>query len=146
MKDVVSMSEELEDNYNKYQKKQWRQQESKQRAKSITTEPKWQKEQKDIVVYAHKSQVVREFKQLERFMKKYPNSADQKILAQVITFKKSLNDHNSSILIASKDTGFFSPYHYDGGKSDIVTEKIFSTFEIRCDHPKEIFQMAGGVI
>ena len=68
------------------------------------------------------------------------------ILAEVIAFKKSLSGGDSCVLIASLDSGFFSPYYCYGGKSDIVTEEIYNRFGIRCDHPREIFRMAGGVV
>ena len=90
--------------------------------------------------------MVRESKQLERFMRKYPNTPDQMILAEVITFKKSLAGDNTYVLIASSDSGFFSPYYYYDGKSNIVTEEIYNRFGIRCDHPMEVFCMAGGVV
>lgn len=144
---VNHMSKNLKQSYDKkYKRKDWRRKEIKKRAKPITSEPKWQEEQKKEVIDAHGEQVGRESKQLERFVKKYPNTSDQEILAQVITFKISLNDPNSNILIASSDTGFFSPYHYSGGTSDTVTMRIWSEFGIICDHPRQIFKLSGGII
>lgn len=147
LQDVQNMSKDLKRDYdNKYKRKDWRRKESKKRAKPVTSEPKWQQEQKDEAVLAHGVQVTRESKQLERFVRKYPNASDQEILAQAITFKILLNDPDSRILLASSDTGFFSPYYYYGGKSDTVTERIFVKFGIRCDHPRQIFKMSGGII
>ena len=147
LKGVIQMSRDLKDMYHtKYRSTDWRKQETKNRSKTVLTEPAWKQEQKKEVVHAHRSQVTREAKQLERFMKKYPNKPDQMILAEVITFKKSLAGKNPYLLIASSDSGFFSPYYYYGGKSNIVTEEIYNRFGIRCDHPREVFHMAGGVV
>jgi len=144
LRDVEEMSNDLRQLYKrKYMKKQWRRNESRTRSKPILSEPKWKKEQKDEVVYTFGGQVMREAKQLERFMRK-SNKPDERVLAQVITFKKSLSESEPHVLIASSDTGFFSPYYYYGGKSDTVTEEIFNRFGIRCDHPRDIFKMAGG--
>ena len=145
LKKVKQMSNELRSEYQrKYQKKKWQKKESKSRSKSILTEPKWKKEQKDEVVDTHRGQVVREAKQLERFVRK-PNGPDEIVLAQAVTFKETL-DGSKTVLIASSDTGFFSPYHYYGGKSDTVTEKIYERFGITCDHPRNVFRMAGGTL
>ena len=147
LKDVRQMSEDLKDLYGTtYSSSARRKQEIRERSDPVLTEPAWQKDQKKEVVSAYSDQVTREAKQLERFMKKYPNKPDQMILAEVITFKKSLAKDNSCVFIASSDSGFFSPYYYYGGKSDIVTEKIYNIFGITCDHPKEVFRMAGGVV
>lgn len=147
LRDVEDMSRELQKLYHQtYQRYNRRRKESKERSKPILSEPKWQKEQKMEVVNTHGEQVTREAKQLERFMRKYPNTPDQKILAEVITFKQSLVDSDHYVLVASSDTGFFSPYHYYGGKSDTVTEAIYNRFKIRCDHPREIFCIAGGIV
>lgn len=146
LKDVKDMSRDLRQLYNqRYKKKYVRKKESKIRAKPILNEPKWKKEQKEEVVQTHGGQIVREAKQLERFMRK-TNEPDERVLAQAITFKNSLSEPDTSILIASSDTGFFSPYHYYGGKSDTVTEEIYRRFGIICDHPRDIFKMAGGML
>ena len=146
LRDVEDMSHGLRQLYNqKYKKKYERKKESKIRAKPILNEPKWNKEQKDEVVQTHGGQIVREAKQLERFMRK-TNEPDERVLAQAITFKNSLGESDSPILLASSDTSFFSPYHYYGGKSDTVTEEIYKRFGIICDHPRDIFKMAGGML
>ena len=129
----------------KYRKKQSRKKESKIRAKPILTEPQWKKEQKEEVVQTHDGQIAREAKQLERFVRK-DNRADERILAQAITFKNSLSESAPVILLASSDTGFFSPYYSHYGRSDTVTEEIHERFGIVCDHPRNIFKMAGGVL
>ena len=145
--DVIRMSKDLRDLYRAtYGSSAWRTQETRERSKPVMTEPAWSKDQKREAVHTHSGQVTREAKQLERFMKGYPNKPDQMILAEVITFKKSLAGDNPYVLIASSDSGFFSPYYYYGGKSDIVTEEIYNRFGIRCDHPREVFRMAGGVM
>ena len=144
---VKKMSNDLRELYEqKYRKKQSRKKESKIRAKPILTEPKWKKEQKEEVVQTHDGQIAREAKQLERFVRK-DNGADERILAQAITFKNSLSESAPFILLASSDTGFFSPYeHHNYGRSDIVTKEIHKRFGIVCDHPRNIFKMAGGVL
>ncbi len=146
LRNVERMSDELRQDYHhKYQKKQLRKKESKTRSKGILSEPKWKKEQKNEVVDTHRGQVVREAKQLERFVRK-SNKPDERVLAQVITFKEALRDKENYVFIASLDTGFFSPYYYYGGKSDTVTKKIYDKFGIVCDHPRYIFKMAGGIL
>lgn len=145
--DVIQMSKDLKDLYNStYRSSAWRKQETRERSKPVLTEPAWREDQKKEVVHIHSGQVVREARQLERFMRKYPNKPDQMILAEVITFKKSLAGGNPRVLIASLDSGFFSPYYYRDGKSDTVTKEIHNRFGIWCDRPKEIFRMAGGVV
>ncbi len=146
---VTEMTKGLRTLYlDKYKNKRGRIKESQERSKNIKSEPKWKSDQKDEVFYAQNSQVAREAKQLERFMRKYPNMPDQRVLAEAIAVKNHLNSNGEDviILLASRDTGFFSPYYYSGGKSDIVTQKIFSQFQIRCDYPREIFKMAGGIL
>ena len=106
----------------------------------------WRSGLKNAIHYARRTQIVREGKQLERFMKKYPNSADELILAEVITFKESIHANNLDIFIASSDVGFFVPLYICGGKSDMVTNEIYQRFGIICDHPKEIFRKAGGIL
>ena len=146
LKDVKKMSSHLRQLYEqKYRKRQSRRNESKIRAKLILTEPKWKKEQKEEVVQTHGRQIAREAKQLERFVRK-DNGSDERILAQAITFKNGLSESAPFILLASSDTGFFSPYYSHYGRSDTVTEEIHRRFGIVCDHPRNIFKMAGGVL
>ncbi len=149
LQDVIEMTKELRAlYYDKYKNKKGRIKESQIRSKNIKTEPKWRPEQKDEVFYTQSGQVARESKQLEKFMKKYPNAPDQRVLSEAIAVKNHLisNGEDIIILIASRDTGFFSPYYYYGGKSDVVTQKIHEKFQIRCDYPRDIFKMAGGVL
>ena len=114
---------------------------SKQRARSITTEPRWNDEQKTEVVKTYRLQVTIEGKQLERFMKKFPNLGDEWILAETITVKEDYEkiDENYQYYIASCDMGFFSPLIYHYTKSDLVTNEINERFEIVCDLPDVIF-------
>lgn len=77
------------------------------------------------------------FLQLQRFMAKYPNESDQIILAEVVTLKGLLED-SSDVMIASKDSGFFSPHVGRGIRSDVVTGEIRRRFGISCDHPGKI--------
>lgn len=143
---VRQMSKHLRELYRtKYRSPAAQRRESIERSKSVTTEPTWNPDQKSEAIRAYGDQVARESKQLERFMNNYPNESDQRILAEVITFKRSLAGESSYVLIASWDRGFFSPYHYRGGTSDIVTKEIYERFGIKCDDPKEVFRMAGGV-
>lgn len=145
---VIRMSKDLKNLYNKkYKHKQKIISEAQQRSKNIKTEPRWKTDQKDEVFYAHGSQVRLESKQLERFMRKYPNEPDQRVLAEALAVKNFLlsTGKDVSILLASRDMGFFAPYIYLGGKSDLVTQEIYNRFQIRCDYPREIFRMAGGI-
>ena len=145
LKNVRQMSIHLKSLYNN----QYRS--SKSRKKTIDKYGKsakgtWRSGLKNAIHYARRTQIVREGKQLERFMKKYPNSADELILAEVITFKESIHANNLDIFIASSDVGFFVPLYICGGKSDMVTNEIYQRFGIICDHPKEIFRKAGGIL
>ena len=125
----------------KYRGKLKRESEIKNRAKPITTEPKWKSEQKAEVVDAYRSQIYIESKQLERFMNKYPNLNDEWILAETLTIQEDYKniDEYYQFYIASFDKGFFSPYIYQGVKSDTVTNEIKERFKIICDIPNVIF-------
>ena len=125
----------------KYQYSQQKEKESKQRAKSIVTEPKWMLEQKREVVDTHRGQVYLESRQLRRFMDRYPNWSDEWILAETITVKKDYQniDEDYDFFIASFDKGFFSPLINEDGKSDMVTKEIKRKFGIVCDIPNVVF-------
>ena len=127
--------------YTKYQGRHKKLIQSKQRAKSITTEPRWKKEQKTEVVNTYRNQVTIEAKQLERFTKKYPNLGDEWILAETISVKHDYEkiNENYQYYIASCDVVFFSPLIYHDTKSDMVTNEIKERFEIDCNIPDVIF-------
>lgn len=141
-KDVKNMSEYFRDLWNhKYKFHRQKETQSKIRAKPIQSEPKWQQEQKTEVLRAHRQQIVIESKQLERFMYKYPNLNDGRILAETITIQKDYSaiGEDYQFYIASCDSGFFSPLIYHGAKSNLVTTEIKDLFGIICDLPKVIF-------
>ena len=140
---VRRMSEELKHTYeNTYAKYAWREVEAKERTKSISSEPAWLEEQKKEVFKAHRAQIITEARQLKRFVAKYPNKADQEILAQAVTYKDCLPS-KPRIWIASLDTGFFSP-HRHRGTTDKVTKRILQEFKIKCDLPSRVFEMVSG--
>lgn len=137
---VIEMSRYIKDALwaKGYARRHQKEEEVERRSKSIITEPAWKDDQKEEVVTTHGEQVYRESKQLDRFMKKYPNRNDQNILAEAITIQYYYPDHQ--FYIASCDAGFFSPLRIQGGvKSDTVTKEIESRFNIICDFPREIF-------
>ncbi len=139
---VKDMSIYLKDLWHtKYRGRHKKEIQSKQRAKPITTEPRWNDEQKKEVVNTYRSQVMIEGKQLERFMKKYPNLGDERILAETISVKQDYEKINEDYqyYIASCDVGFFSPLIYHDTKSDMVTNEINERFEIVCDLPDVVF-------
>lgn len=139
---VVEMSKDLRNMHReKHKSSTWQ----RQKTESVMAGSKLGNERGEDIRVRH-DQTIEAAKQLERFMKKYPNMADQQILAEVIAFKRTLAEDNPCVLIASLDSGFFSPHYYHGGKSDTVTEEIYRRFGIRCDHPGAIFRMAGGVL
>lgn len=141
---VVDMSTDLKRIYEKtYKTRESRINEAKDRAKSTATEPAWSKEQKNEVISTYKMQVKCEARQLARFVGKYPNKSDQKILAQAITYKDSLLN-TGEIFIASLDMGFFSPHRRGVTVSDIVTKRIFREFKITCDLPRRVFEIVHG--
>lgn len=144
---VRNMSSDLMNEWRKkYQKYNWRVQETKVRSKPIVTEKHWKLDQKKEVVHAHKKQIDRESRQLYRFQRKHPNLADERILAESITLKTLLEKTEviSSFMIASCDSGFFSPYIGSDGISNTVTTEIHTRFGIVCDYPRAVFFMAGG--
>jgi len=137
---VIQMSKYIKEYLwkNRYSRRYQREKEVEIRSKPITTDPYWKDDQKEEVITTHGDQVYREAKQLERFMNKYPNRNDEKILAETITIKYHYPDHK--FYIASCDAGFFSPLRIEGGvKSDTVTREIETRFKITCDFPREIF-------
>ena len=74
LNDVIQMSKHLRSMYRATcGSASWRMQEIQKRSKPVLTEPAWSKEQKKEAVYIHRVQVKKEAKQLERFMRKYPN-------------------------------------------------------------------------
>lgn len=95
---------------------------------------------------AQRLQVEREAVQVEKFMSKYPNSGDSKILAEALAIKRQIEADGQDVnfYIASSDTGFFSPHRVRGGaKSDFVTNQIKTRFGITCDFPEEIGKLAN---
>ena len=142
---VCNMSKVLKNIYETtYAKHTWRDREATNRTKLIGSEPKWLKAQKREVFNAHRTQIITEARQLKRFVAGYPHKSDQEILAQAATYKDSLPSNKAWILIASLDTGFFSPHRRRGTTSDIVTKRIFLEFKIKCDLPRRIFELASG--
>lgn len=127
--------------YTKYRRRWQKEVQSKQRARPITTEPKWKEEQKTEVVNAYREQITREARQLARFMDKYPNLGDEWILAETLSVKQDYEkiDEDYQFYIASCDMGFFSPLIYHDTKSDLVTKEINERFEIVCSLPDVIF-------
>jgi len=147
LKNIKKMSAYLMNQWNqKYNRKGWRTRESKKRSKSIMKEIYWKEEQKKEVVYTHKGQIDRESRQIYRFQRKHPNWQDERILAESITLKQKLEDKTEkfNFMIASCDSGFFSPYIGLEGVSDTVTREIQQRFNIRCDYPRTVFFRAGG--
>jgi len=140
--DIKNMAMYLRDYYKrKYRNVYQKRQESKKRARPIISEPRWKPEQKDEVVYTHREQVNIEAIQLARFMKKYPNLNDEKILAETITIKNDYRtiDEDYQFYIVSFDSGFFCPKIVSAIKSDIVTKEIKDRFHIICDVPNVIY-------
>ena len=89
---------------------------------------------------AHMRQIEVERLQIEKFAFKHPNTNDMRILAEAITIKDMMNENH--FLIASCDTGFFSPIRTKKKSiSNIVTKKIYDTFNIDCDFPNQIITM-----
>ena len=143
LKEVKDMSKQLNIVWRKkYRKINWRQQESRMRAKPVMNEP-WKKEQKQEVVSTHDAQIARESLQLRKFVSK-SNSKDELILAETISVRsfEQKNGNSNTFLIASCDSGFFSPYiHRNLGVSDIVTRTIEQRFKIKCHHPRYIYNL-----
>ncbi len=145
--DVKEMSSFLMDKWKKYSKKGWRIKELKTRSNPIAEEEHWTPGQKKEVVDTHKEQINRESKQLYRFQRKHPNHQDELILAETITLKQKLEtpEIKYNFMIASCDSGFFSPYIGPDGISDTVTSEISTRFCITCDYPRVIFFKSGGI-
>jgi len=138
---VKDMSLYLKDEWQiKYRRRRKRIEESQQRSENIGTERYWGEEQKDEVFYTHISQVNIEARQLEKFMRKWPNHNDEKILAETLTIREDYRriEENYQFFIASCDTGFFSPMMIKGALSNIVTAEIKDRFNIICHVPKVI--------
>ena len=86
---------------------------------------------------AHMRQIELERLQMKKFALKHPNINDMRILSESIIIKKIMDENN--FLIASCDTGFFSPIRTRKGSiSNIVTKKIYDTFNIDCDVPNQV--------
>lgn len=139
---VKTMSIYLRDVWNqKYRKRYQKENQVKERAKPIINEPKWKDEQKEEVIVTHREQVAIESRQLEKFMRKYPNPGDQNILAETLTIKGDYyhSGEDYKFYIASCDTGFFSPLIWHDTLSNIVTSEIEDRFGITCNLPKVIF-------
>lgn len=138
---VKDMSMYLKDRWNvKYRGRISRIIESERRSENIITGTKWKDDQKDEVFYTHEGQVHIEARQLEKFMRNWPNRNDEMILAETLAIK---NDYKKiseeyQFHIASGDTGFFSPLIYKNTLSNIVTREIKERFEIVCDLPNVI--------
>lgn len=142
MRKVAEMSRHLEGVYrNKYSTADKRKKVAIERSGYAPRGPRWKKGIQSEVLRMYRIQVDCESAQLRRFMR-HPNTADQRILAEVITLRDSLGRGSPPAMIASLDTGFFSPHYYRGGKSDIVTEEIRRRFRISCHRPREIIMMA----
>ncbi|MCH7967602.1 MAG: hypothetical protein IIB02_09375 [Thaumarchaeota archaeon] len=138
---VKDMSFYLKDLWHtKYRGRERRISESQKRSKNIKTELYWVKEQKNEVFYAHNSQINIEARQLGKFVRKWPNKNDERILAETITVKNDYEriDEKYEFYIASCDTGFFSPAFFQNTVSNLVTTEIKERFEIICNVPKVI--------
>ena len=141
-KKVKEMSMYIRDLWNyKYNRRYKKEKQAKERAKPIFTEPKWKEEQKKEVLDAYREQVRIEAIQIEKFMRKYPNPGDQRILAETITIKDDYfySGEDYKFYIASCDSGFFSPMIWHNPRSSLVTEEIEERFKISCNLPKVIF-------
>lgn len=138
---VDKMSEELKRLWEqKYGSKYAKEKESWERAKPILNAP-WKGMDKQEIIRMYREQIEGEAKQLSRFMDKYPNLPDSKILAEAISILQHYEKGKEPItfLIASCDTGFFSPLRMKGGfLSNIVTTEIKNRFKITCDFPDKI--------
>lgn len=85
----------------------------------------------------------KENQQLKKFISGIPHRGDTLILSQVRALKRYYGD-DMDVFIASNDSGFFSPIRDRNNRkiiSRIVTDEIFSRFNIRCDHPQEIVEV-----
>lgn len=138
---VKDMSMYLRDIWNvKYRGRRSRIIESERRSENIKAGTKWKDDQKEEVFYTHEGQVHVEARQLEKFMRKWPNRNDEMILAETLAIKNDYKKINEEyqFYIASGDTGFFSPLIYHNTLSNIVTNEIKERFEIVCNLPKII--------
>ena len=119
--------------------------EAKRRTEPITNSA-WKGTLKAEAYRAHRLQVEREAVQVKKFMSKYPNPGDSRILAEALAIKRQIEAYGQHVnfYIASSDTGFFSPRRMKGGaKSDVVTNEISTRFGIICDFPAEIRKLAS---
>ena len=146
LQDVKNMSKYIINEWNtKYGDYAWKNNELIIRSKPILSEEHWRNEQKQEVVNAHKRQINKEAIQLYRFQRK-SNWQDEQILAESIAIKIKYEKSGLKyiFMIASCDSGFFSPYVKNGEMSNLVTREIFKRFEILCDYPRAVFFKAGG--
>jgi len=146
--EVKEMSFHLKDVWKiRYNRRESKIKESQKRAENIQTEKYWQEEQKDEVFYTHRGQVEVEAQQLWKFIKKWPNMNDEKILAETVAIKRNYENAGESyqFYIASCDTGFFSPMIYQEIRSNIVTNEIKERFNIICDKPSVIYWIVNPV-
>lgn len=138
---VKDLSMYLKDVWNsKYRGRTSRIIESERRSENIETGTKWKDDQKDEVYYTHEGQVHIEARQLEKFMRKWPNRNDEMILAETLAIRDDYTkiSEEYQFYIVSCDTGFFSPLIYRNTLSDIVTKEIKERFGIICNLPKVI--------
>lgn len=138
---VKEMAEYIKTQYEgKYINKMNRNIEAKRRTERISN-TKWNEALKEQVYWAHRKQVEQEKLQPKRFMSKYPNEQDSRILSEAIAIKEKLEKQDVKInfYIASCDMGFFAPLRLrNGGISNMVTNEIRNRFNIVCDLPREI--------
>lgn len=143
MQDVNNMSDHVKLRYNtRYSTSVQKTIEAKRRTEKIMGSA-WKFGLKKEVYRAHRLQVERESVQPERFMRKYPNRGDSRILAEAIVIKRGYESDGDMVnfYIASCDVGFFSPLRLKGNAvSDLVTAEIHNRFGIICDFPKEIIK------
>lgn len=143
--EVRQMSRDLRGRYTReYSNREWREREAKARAGSVMTDPDWRSGHKREAYRMYMEQIVCESRQLARFVGGYPNSSDQRILAEVAVLRDMLAADGTPVMIASLDMGFFSPHYSRGCRSDTVTEEIRRRFGIVCARPRAVFLMAGG--
>ena len=90
-------------------------------------------------VIAESRKIVQEMSQLHTFQDR-DNTKDEKILADTITLKimRKKPGKPCDCMIASYDSGFFSPRRIHDVVSDTVTREIFKRFGILCNSPAEI--------
>ena len=89
---------------------------------------------------------IQEMGQLERFQR-HSNANDEKILAETATLKMMQEGSGTpcDCMIASYDSGFFSPRRIHGVVSDTVTREIFKRFGVLCGRPDQISRRLGDL-